>query len=373
MRVSRTAANTADPSGIGAHDETPPLHRRALTAKGVAVVTPALRFLKFAIPVAIIVWLVASVDRDQLSRLWLRDKNWPLLTAGFALAMAAICLSFLRWYLLVRTLGLPFRLSDAFRLGFLGYVLNFVGAGSTGGDLFKAVFIAQQQTGRRTEAVATVMADRVVGLFALLLVTSVAVFVSDVSRAAPVVRAICSLTLWATVAAAGFALLLLTPLFGHGRLAAALGRIPKLGSILEKLLLVVRVYREKQGTLALIVGMSLGVHALLPLALYLAAVSIFDHAPTLAEHYVIVPMSVVAGALPFTPAGLGTFELAMESLYTLVPAEASGDGIILALIYRMMTILVAAIGVVYYWSSRREVAQLLQEAELKSPQLSAGA
>ena len=46
------------------------------------------------------------------------------------------------------------------------------------------------------------------------------------------------------------------------------------------------------------------------------------------------------------------------------PAPSSdADGIVVALAYRLMTIVVAAIGVVYYWTSRGEVQTLLEEAE----------
>ena len=65
-------------------------------------------------------------------------------------------------------------MADAFRLGFLGYLFNFVSLGSVGGDLFKAVFIAREQHGKRAEAVATVVIDRVIGLYVLFFVASVA-------------------------------------------------------------------------------------------------------------------------------------------------------------------------------------------------------
>ena len=74
---------------------------------------------------------------------------------------------------------------------------------------------------------------------------------------------------------------------------------------------------------------------------------------------------MVAGALPFTPAGLGTFELAMDSLYKLVPVDGPGNvsGVLVALSYRLITIGIATIGVVYYWTCRREVQEVMHEAE----------
>jgi len=320
-------------------------------------------FLKFAIPVAIIAWLLASVDQEDFQRLRQQEKDWPMLSCGAALVLATVCVTFLRWYLLVRALDLRFRIADAFRLAFLGYLLNFVGGGSVGGDLFKAIFIAREQPGRRTEAVATVAMDRVVGLFALLLVTSTAILLAGVSSDDWRVKAICDLTLVVTAIAIVFVVLILIPRFRGGRFVHAITRLPKIGSTLERLIAAVGVYRGKPLVLASTLGMSVFVHVSLCVAIYLAAAAIFDQPPTLAEHFIIVPLSMCAGALPLTPAGLGTFELAVSELYELLPAQANEDGIIVALAYRLMTILIAVIGAAYYWTSRREVSEILEEAE----------
>ena len=322
-----------------------------------------IRFLKFAIPVAIIAWLLASLNQEDLDRLRQQEKDWPMLACGAALVLATVCATISRWYLLVRALDLKFRVADAFRLGFLGFLLNFVGVGSVGGDLFKAFFIAKEQPGRRAEAVATVAMDRVVGLFALLLVTSTAILVTGVADADWKVRAICDFTLVVTAVAIAFVVLMLVPRFRRGRMVHAITRIPKIGPTLERLIAAVGVYREKRLVLASTVGMSVFVHVSLPVAIYLAAIAIFDQPPTMAEHLILVPLAMCAGALPLTPAGLGTFELAVSELYKLLPVQPNDDGIIVALVYRLMTVLVAVVGAVYYWSSRREVSEILEEAE----------
>jgi hypothetical protein len=75
---------------------------------------------------------------------------------------------------------------------------------------------------------------------------------------------------------------------------------------------------------------------------------------------ILVPLGMVAGALPLAPAGFGTFELAIGGLYKIIPAAPDVDvaGILVALVYRLMTIMVAMIGVVIYWTSRREARRL---------------
>ena len=61
---------------------------------------------------------------------------------------------------------LPFTLGNAFRLGLLGFFFSTFLPGSVGGDLVKAAGIAREQS-RRTVAVATVIMDRIMGLWGL--------------------------------------------------------------------------------------------------------------------------------------------------------------------------------------------------------------
>jgi len=322
-------------------------------------------FLKIAIPLGIIVWLLTNVEPAQLQALRDRPKNWILLATAFGLSFLAICITFLRWYLLVRAINLPFRLRDAFRLGFLGYLLNFVSVGAVGGDLFKAFFIAREQPGRRAEAVATVVVDRMIGLYALLLVTSAAIFFADIPNPTPALTTICTMTYCATALGGIGVMMLMIPGFTRGSLSTWLSRLPRIGGLIEQLITSVRIYRDKRLVMSAILGMSMGVHSLFATALYLIATALFDTSPSLPDHLIIVPLSMVAGALPFTPAGLGTFEYAMGELYSYVPAAGPGDavGLLVAMAFRIVTIVIAAIGVVVYWACRHEVREVMHEAE----------
>lgn len=320
--------------------------------------------LKYVLPLAIIVWLLARVDPADVSRVLQKKENWPSLAGGFSLTFLAICLSFVRWYVLVRALALPFRLADAFRLGFLGYLLTFVSGGSVGGDLFKAVFVAHEHPGRRPEAVATVLVDRIAGMVSLVLLTTTAILVGGPADPPPVVEGICTATLLATaVILTGLAVVLIPPHSGRLLLAIA-SRIPKAGSLLARLIAAVLVYRRRPVMLLLALALSLSSHLLLVFSMHLVARAVLVAPPGLSEHFIIVPLSLVAGTLPLTPGGLGTFELAMDQLYRSLPAAPVQDGVLVALAFRLMTIITAVIGGLYYVASRREVKQLLDEAEL---------
>jgi hypothetical protein len=58
----------------------------------------------------------------------------------------------------------------------------------------------------------------------------------------------------------------------------------------------VRLYRQKYMTLLLSGLMSIGVPSVSTLGIYLAAKGLPGEAPTMAEHFLIVPLAMLAGA-----------------------------------------------------------------------------
>src|SRR5262245_45335052 len=103
----------------------------------------ASRLQKFVQPAKIVIALsllgiLLYYARQSYRDLEDQPKNWSLLILALLCSVASHCLTFIRWYLLVRALGLKFSLHDAFRLGCVGVAMNFVSPGSVGGDLFKA-------------------------------------------------------------------------------------------------------------------------------------------------------------------------------------------------------------------------------------------
>lgn len=321
--------------------------------------------LKYGVTAALVAWVVRdAVSHDKFSELIEQPKDWGLLAAAWGVCMAGVCATFLRWYLLVRALALPFRLRDAFRLGFLGYLLNFVSLGSVGGDLFKAVFIAREQPGRRTEAVATVVVDRVFGLYGLLIVATVAILITGQHRSpAPVIRLVSHATLIFTGLGAIAIIALLTPGFTKGALSEFLSGLPKVGSHVSRLITAIRIYRSRPLTVVVAGLMSVGVHVMFVVGIGLIAQGLPGRSPTLGRHFVAVPLALVASALPLPLGSLGAFEKMFDFLYFHVAGAAEGQGILVAVGFRVVTVLIALVGMGYYLTSRREVAELMHAAE----------
>jgi hypothetical protein len=323
---------------------------------------------KLGLAAAILTYLVVQVQRHEgFARLVEQPKQWRLLATAMTCTFAAIILSIFRWHTLVTALGLDLPVAEAFRLGALGFALNFVSLGSVGGDLFKAVFLAKQFPGRRTEAVATVIADRIMGLLMFLALASAAILSTNWEQASPAIGILCNSILLVTACGFAFvALILLVPALSGERVRQWIAGIPLVGGTASRLIGAVSAYRDQKRHLVLASVLCVGVGTMFILSYYFVAQGLPLDAPTLHEHMVIVPVALLAGAIPATPNGLGTLEAAAEALYQQVPHHSGvvpGDGTMVALGQRVTMVVVAVVGLIYYLSHRHSLSGVIHDVE----------
>jgi uncharacterized protein (TIRG00374 family) len=324
------------------------------------------RAIKIIIPIVILGWLFYSLSQDDpenFQQVVSGKKNWPRIGIALGLCLTGVSLSFTRWYVLIRGLGVEFRWIDAYRLGFIGYFFNFVSLGSVGGDLFKALFVLREQPGRRTEVVGSILVDRVVGLYTLLLLASLSTAWITWQNAGGSLAPL-RFGIWVSFAIGTVVLVLFLANFLSLRWVAGwLANFPRIAATLFRLESGFQLYRKHPLVLAL--GILLGgvAHSLHGLCLYLLATSLFQVTPTVVEHYVMWPVAGAISSLPIAPAGVGTFELALKELYVTLPKNAAEilpqTGTIVGLAYRILTMIVAGVGVALYWVRKAEVDRAL--------------
>ncbi len=319
---------------------------------------------KVVLALGIVGYLLVKIQGDAgFSRLVSEPKDWPYLAAALVMVLVSFTCSFVRWYLLVHGLGMQFLLSDAFRLGTLGFMLNQVMPGSVGGDLFKAAFIAHEQPGRRTEAVASVFIDRFVGLVGMLVVASLGLlFASDSLRKSPLLSGVEAIVWTAAVCGLGMLLLMTSRLVSGKKMQELLDKIPLVGHPLSQLSEGLANFRSKRGYLLAAFTLALTTHCLLVSAFWCISRGLPITGPTFQENATIVPMALVAGALPLTPGGLGLTETGLAKLFGTIGLRES-NGAMVALCYRALTYVVAALGAFYYIAAKKRIDKLLEEAE----------
>lgn len=293
------------------------------------------------------------------------------LTLAIVLCVVSILITFVRWYVLVRAQGLEITLTNALRLGLVGFFFSTYLPGSVGGDVVKAFAIARQQQ-RRTVAVSTVIIDRIVGLWGLfwLVVILGSVFwlsgdpgLRDQPRLQYVLLGAFGVVALTLLACLGLYLL---PRPLSQRLAEKLQGIPKVGHSAAEFWRAIWMYRDQWRSVLLALGLSLVGHIGFVLTFYYSALVFQDAAeiPTLTQHFLFVPVGMTIQAIFPAPGGVGGGEWGFGTLYALIGKPAA-NGIIGSLTQRMIFWAVGIVGYLIYLRMPADEVVRLEEA--KSP------
>ena len=268
----------------------------------------------------------------------------------------------MRWHHLVRALSLPLSFRDAMRYGLVGIFFNTFLPGSVGGDIIKAAVLARGQK-RRTAAVATVVMDRAIALWALVWFVAVlggACWLGGLLAGG--VASFIVTTALAVAGASGLAWLLLglLPESRAERFAGRLGRLPAVGGTASELWRAVWMYRKQPGTVYGVMLLSWVGHVGFVAAFYFGLMAFWSPGmgavPSFAQHFLLVPMGLVMQALVPTPGGAGGGEWGFAALYVLFNA-AEANGVLASLIQRMFSWMAGAAGYVAYLVAAPSIPQ----------------
>ncbi|MEN6459517.1 MAG: lysylphosphatidylglycerol synthase transmembrane domain-containing protein [Thermoguttaceae bacterium] len=327
--------------------------------------------LKTALSVAILGYLVWNSTRGAKNGnvfAYLRDqpKDWALLAAAWVSCSTAVLLTFVRWWYLVRALNIPCRFADAIRISFWGYLFNLAPLGIVAGDLVKAVMLDREHHGHRSRAVASVLVDRILGLYVLFIVASAAILATGFWKINdPLIWWICKLTFAVTVGSTLGLAALLGPDYSDGKIISTLGKIPRLGPPLESLVIAIRMYKDKPWVLFCSSVATVGVHSCFAIGCWLIACGLPGKHLSIGDHFVVTPLASAMGVIPLA---MGPLEYVLDLLYAHVSvargvAIIKGQGFVVALAYRLVTVLTAVLGLPYYFRNRRELSEAIHEAE----------
>ena len=135
-------------------------------------------FLRIALAVGIICYLVFSLDKEQKAAFLEGIKNynfWWYIPAAL-LYLIHLIYGAWRWNLLLKIQNIHLSFMEAFALTMKSFFLSLVIPGGTlGGDLAKIAFIAKRvESGTKIEGAFSIIIDRITGMIALF-VTSITV------------------------------------------------------------------------------------------------------------------------------------------------------------------------------------------------------
>ncbi len=217
-----------------------------------------------------------------------------------------------RWHKLLKALDIHIDLARTFVLNMVGAFYNTFMPGSTGGDLLKAYY-ASKHTPHRTHAVLSVIIDRVIGLLALVIMGGVMAsqqYLRSSNHLDPAIRACRRVALGSALILAG----VLTGLVIF--FVPALRKLLVVDYILSKLpmqkhvqhaIQVMRIYKRRPGLVLWALLITFPVHITVVISAMIAGMAFGLPIPPL-YYFVVVPVIVLAGAIPISPQGAGVME-----------------------------------------------------------------
>jgi len=145
-------------------------------------------------------------------------------------------------------------------------------------------------------------------------------------------------------------------------------RVPKIGGSFAELWRALHMYRQRGPSVALTLLMSMIGHVGFVLALYFSALTLTseEDIPTVACHFLIVPVGMMVEAGVPSPGGVGGGEFIFGKLYEMA-GKLAAAGVLASLVRRVITWTLGLIGYLVYWRMKpalqRVPAQLVSADE----------
>jgi len=263
---------------------------------------------------SLVLWQNRDTIRDVLSqRIDLR-----LLGLGFLITQLSLLITFVRWFILVRAIEPRFTIQATMLLGFVGYVFNLVIPGAVGGDLVKAAYLSRMHI-KKTQAIASMVVDRILGLLGLIILTAIAGVLAW-KLATPEVRGLIVVA-WSSL---GLGMITLAAIFGQAlpwlfQDQAGSGR-GRLLTIITEVKATSTAYRRRLDVVLAGLGLSVISHGLNVLVLFIIGKMLFSTrmTTTLAQHFLMAPLTFFTMAVPLPFGALGLTEEVGGQLFKLV-------------------------------------------------------
>jgi glycosyltransferase 2 family protein len=289
--------------------------------------------LRAGLGAAVIGFLLWHYDARPVLKTFARERV-VYFAATIAIYVASQVMSAYRWQLLAALLHVRGRFTEFLAYYFVGMFTNLFVPGLVGGDAARAIYLGRRHH-RMGEAVASVIADRGIGLVALFWLAAAMVLAMHSTLTPPVNN---------TALAVGALALL-------GFLAAPL--LARVVHLLPRRLRraggIVLPYLHRPASLIPAIVLSLILQISLALCQWLLALGLGLSAP-LALFLLVVPIANVFASLPVTLNGLGVRETAYLVLFGMA-GIGHNDAIALGLLWFAATMLGGLVGAIAFFAT----------------------
>jgi uncharacterized protein (TIRG00374 family) len=322
--------------------------------------------LKMLLVGSILVYLVQSGRLNFEKLMLFKDAPEILAMMIGVLVLVVVPMATFRWWLLLRAIGVQVKPKQIFILTWIGNFFNTTLPGAVTGDVVKGYYVikAQQEEGR-TRAFMTLLIDRFVGLFGLIVMAFLAL-VLNLELILSQER-LHSLAWMITVLFGGTVVFYTIALFsfkeGRDPFIRLFQRLPA-KKISLKVYSAFKSYQHQKTTLLLTLLLAIVIHTLIALLFFQVAQLMGIEEMDLATQFFLMPIGLITVAIPLAPGGIGIGHAAFESLYQLAGFSGGADIFNLFIIVQLGVFLLGGIPYFLYSSKYKipaEQQDLLEE------------
>lgn len=280
-------------------------------------------WLRVAVCVGLLALLLRRIDAGALLGASRQAAGrWPWIASGALMTLLGLVSGAVRWGEILAAQGLRFSPLKVVHIVMVGQFFNAFMLGACGGDVARAYYAARGHEGRRVDVVTTILMDRGIGLFSMIVLCCVMIpfrlriFLDNEGPRDTGVLMLCFLL--ATVA--GICVLFTKNVFEHFRFFQRLENSTRLGPLIRQAYEALFFFRKNHRLLLVTSALS----AMSTVFLTLACVS-FGRALELpvpvADYFALFPIISVLMAVPITPGSLGVREGLFVSLFRAVMVD----------------------------------------------------
>lgn len=302
--------------------------------------------LKVLFSGGLLVWLYNKGVLDLVILKKMLDPS--ILISSLFLLVLSFYFATWRWQMLLKVQGISLSLFDSLKLNLMGLFFNYIVPGGVGGDVVKGYYIVKENPHNRMGAAVSVLLDRVMGLYAMLLMALVAMLshlsvIQTKSELKYIAQGLVVLFLGFTLGL----LLAFSKKFRHSGWQERL-KNKKWGTKLISAYEAVYSYSHHIGVLGKVILGSLVAQTLGLITLWWLGQKLGFAEIPLSIYLVVGPLGFMVTALPISPAGVGVGQMAFFVLFNLFLGRETQAGPLVITAFQVLNFILSLSGIWFF-------------------------
>jgi len=317
--------------------------------------------LKAGVSIIVLTSIIVNVDWNGVAKI-LKSANYLLLCLALLLNIVERAELTIKWNLLIWARGIKVSFTNLFFINFIGAFWGLFLPSSLGTDVVRGYYLVKSNS-EKSVSISSVFVDRILGIFSLMLLGIIAVFLAG--------DLVSKINIKFYVLFTFIAVVIVFYFFQKEKTAYLINKLisklklKKISEVITNLHLSVLEYKKYPKTLILSFIISVAVQITRVLTYYFIALSFNIHIPIF-YFLLFIPIIMLVIMIPISIGGLGVREGTFIAFFALVGITMN-DSVVVAFTNSFINTLISALGgliFLFYNSSQNKIARKMKKSPI---------